>query len=217
MKIRKTDIIKWELHCKKIQDLTSVNVFESESEKAERIERAKTDFLFFTEYYFPHYRISPSANFHALAAKEVAENKKLRAVFEWARGHAKSTHFNILIPLWLKIKGELKVMILVGKSEDNAKLLLSDVQAELEFNERFKNDYGEQLTIGNWEGGRFVTKDEVAFFSLGRGQSPRGLRYKQNRPTYIVLDDIDSEDIIENESRVNKLVEWCLSALFPAM
>ena len=44
----------------------------------------------------------------------------MRAVFKWPRGHAKSVHLDVGIPLWLKFKGELHVMVLAGKSEDNA-------------------------------------------------------------------------------------------------
>jgi hypothetical protein len=216
MRINKKDQLKWEQHCLLIQNMTSVNVFEKIEDKEARIEKAKNNYEFFVEYYFPHYARSKCANFQIEAAELVAKNKKLRAVFEWHRGAAKSTHFNILIPLWLKIKGELKVMLLIGKSQESAAILLEDCKAELQFNERYKNDFGEQIGNGTWEIGRFVTKDEIAFFSLGRGQSPRGLRYRQNRPNYITMDDIDSEDIIENISRVNKLVEWVLSALLPA-
>ena len=134
MKVSKQSLQRWQAHCTKVQQLTVLNGFESEAEKAERIERAKLDYEFFVSYYFPHYAKSKCGKFQIEAANEVARNKKLRALFEWARGHAKSTHFDLMIPLWLKIKNELNVMILVGKSEDNAKTLLGDLQAELQFN-----------------------------------------------------------------------------------
>lgn len=137
----------------------------------------------------------------------------------WARGHAKSTHSNILIPLWLKIQKDksFRVMVLVGKSQDNAVTLISDLQAELEHNQRYINDYGPQLKYGNWEEGRFVTKDERAFYALGRGQSPRGLRYRQYRPDYIVVDDLDDDELCRNPARVEKMYDWLLEALFGAM
>ena len=39
-------------------------------------------------------------------AKYILEHPKARAVFEWARGHAKSTHMGVFVPLWLKIQKE---------------------------------------------------------------------------------------------------------------
>ena len=67
----------------------------------------------------------------------------MRAVYKWARGHAKSTHMDVMIPMWLHCQKEreLNVMVIVGKSEDNAKTLLGDIQAELQFNQRYIYNY----------------------------------------------------------------------------
>jgi predicted phage terminase large subunit-like protein len=118
--------------------------------------------------------------------------------------------------MWLKCKKvrEIKLMVLVGKSEDNANTLLGDIQAELQFNKRYIHDFGKQYNAGNWQEGQFVTMDGCAFFALGRGQSPRGLRYRNNRPDYIVIDDLDDDELCQNESRVRKLTEWVKEALF---
>lgn len=217
MKVSKDSLKRWQAHCTKVQQLTVLNGFESAEVKAERIAKAKSDYQFFVEYYFPHYAKNKCGNFQIEAANEVARNKKMRALFEWARGHAKSTHFDLMIPLWLKIKNEVNVMILVGKSEDNAKTLLGDLQAELQFNQRYIHDFGEQINLGSWEDGKFITKDNKAFFALGRGQSHRGLRYRQSRPDYIVVDDLDDDELVQNENRVTKMLDWILEALFNTM
>ena len=217
MKVSKQAIQRWKEHCGKVQEATVLQGLESEADKQARIAKAKKDYGYFVEYYFPQYAKSKCGKFQIDAAKEVAKNKKLRGLFEWARGHAKSTHFDLMIPLWLKIKGELNVMILVGKSEDNAKTLLGDLQAELQYNQRYINDFGEQTSLGSWEDGKFITKDGKAFFALGRGQSPRGLRYRDHRPDYIVVDDLDDDELVQNEHRVNKMLDWILEALFNTM
>ncbi|HRA60473.1 MAG TPA: phage terminase large subunit [Bacteroidia bacterium] len=217
MKVSKENIKRWQGVCAKVQQQTVLNGFESEAEKAERIEKAKNDYSFFVEYYFPHYAKNKCGQFQIDAANEVARNIKVRALFEWARGHAKSTHFDLMIPLWLKIRNELNVMILVGKSEDNAKTLLGDLQAELQFNQRYIHDFGEQINLGSWEDGKFITKDSKAFFALGRGQSPRGLRYREHRPDYIVVDDLDDDELVQNENRVSKMLDWILEAVFNTM
>ena len=217
MKVSRDSMKRWQMHCTKVQQLTVLNGFENVSEKSERVAKAKSDYQYFVEYYFPHYAKNKCGKFQIDAANEVAQNKKLRGLYEWARGHAKSTHFDLMIPLWLKAKDELNVMILVGKSEDNAKTLLGDLQAELQFNQRYIHDFGEQMNLGSWEDGRFITKDSKAFFALGRGQSPRGLRYRQSRPDYIVVDDLDDDELVTNESRVSKMLDWILEALFNTM
>lgn len=199
-----------------VLEYTSETVFETPVEQQKRIKRLLNNYAEFAEFYFPHYAKSKCGAFHIKAANFIKKNKRARLNLEWARAHAKSTHADIIIPIWLKCQKELKVMVLVGKSEDAAQVLLSDLQAELMANQRIIRDFGEQLKFGSWEKGRFVTQDDCAFFALGRGQSPRGLRYRQFRPDYIVLDDVDDDEIVRNPKRVNQVYDWALKAVLGA-
>lgn len=209
---------RFQERCKLISETTRfAPKDETFEQKQNRIQHLLSDYQRFINYYFPHWCTVPSASFHIKAASIIQKHKQLIAVFEWARGHAKSTHFDLLIPLWLKAQKDLKVMVLVGKSEKNAITLLSDIQAELENNHLYIHDFGEQMLYGNWEEGRFATTDGCGFFALGRGQSPRGLRYHQYRPDYIVLDDVDDDELCRNPDRVAKLYDWVTKALFFSM
>ena len=105
-------------------------------------------------------------------------------------------------------------MVLVGKSEDSADGLLGDLQAELQYNQYIIRDFGEQYNSGMWQEGEFVTKDQCAFFSRGRGQSPRGLRFREMRPDYIVVDDLDDDEMCRSEARVREMTNWIKEALF---
>lgn len=201
----------------RIQESNNVNIHETPEQKNERIEKAKQDYGFCVKYYFPHYADCECAQFHIDAANQIRKNRFIEAVEEWARAHAKSTHFDIMIPFWLWLNNDLNVMLLVGKSESDAKTLLSDLQAEFEANPQIIADFGEQISIGDWQDGNFVTKNGKAFFSLGRGQSPRGVRYRQHRPDYIVCDDIDDDVMVKNPKRVKETVNWILEALFNTM
>ena len=215
---------QWKQHCSEIQSITTAgNASESKTEQLRRIQRARKDYAYFVEYYFPHYctdkdtgKLIPSAKFHIKAANEILNNKTLKAVYMWARGHAKSTHIDIFIPMWLKCqeKRQINTMVLVGKSEANAIQLLGDLQAELQFNKRYIRDFGEQYSTGQWTDGEFITTDGCSFNALGRGQSPRGLRERENRPDYIVIDDLDDDELVENDSRVRKVTDWVRTALF---
>lgn len=192
---------------------------ESEQDKGRRIERARQDYVFFVETYFPHMATKKCGKFHIAAANYLLAHDDTRALFEWARGHAKSTHLSLLIPLWLKIQRprKLSVMVLVSKSEDMAVRLLSDLQAELQYNMAFIKDFGNQVKTGSWTEGEFRTSDGCLFVALGRGQSPRGLKDRGNRPDYIVFDDIDDDELIRNPRRVGEALEWLLTALAGTM
>ena len=125
----------------------------------------------------------------------------------------------VFIPLWLKIQPErqFNTMVLVGKSEDSATRLLADLQQELSYNDLYIHDFGKQIKEGNWAEGEFTTTDNCYFTALGRGQSPRGIKNRGRRPDYIIIDDIDDDEMVLNEKRVRKATEWVLSALFGAM
>lgn len=220
---QKEALARWRQICNTIQSMSTVNAAESKAAQLKRVEHVRKDYAAFVEYYFPHYctdkdsgLIIPSAKFHIKASKDIIDNRTIKAVYQWARGHAKSTHMDVFIPMWLKCQKQrlINTMVLVGKSEDNAIRLLGDLQAELQFNKRYINDFGRQYNSGQWIDGEFVTADGCSFTALGRGQSPRGLRERENRPDYIVIDDLDDDELCENESRVRKLTDWVKEALF---
>ena len=223
----KAEIIKaqerWKQHCETVQAATAVNINETQAQRLARIRHLRTDYAAFVDYYFPHWTINPEtgkatpcAPFHVSAANKILKDRNLKAAFQWHRGAAKSTNMDVFVPMWLMAQEyrEINVMVLVGKSEDNAKTLLGDIQAELQYNQRYIHDFGEQYNVGTWEEGEFVTRSEVAFFARGRGQSPRGLRYRSHRPDYVVIDDLDDDELVESPARVTKLFDWVRSALF---
>ena len=223
----KAEIIKaqerWKQHCETVQAATAVNINETQAQRLARIRHLRTDYAAFVDYYFPHWTVNPEtgkatpcAPFHVSAANKILKDRNLKAAFQWHRGAAKSTNMDVFVPMWLMAQEhrEINVMVLVGKSEDNAKTLLGDIQAELQYNQRYIHDFGEQYNVGTWEDGEFVTRSEVAFFARGRGQSPRGLRYRSHRPDYVVIDDLDDDELVESPARVTKLFDWVRSALF---
>ena len=213
--ITKEALERWQAHVEFVQSVTttSANVFanETKAEQLKRKSRAVKDYNFFVQTYFPHYctdkatgQLTPCASFHIKAAKFILDNPQLMAIFMWPRGHAKSTHMGVFIPMWLKIQPTvtLRCLALAGKSEDSAIRLLSDLQAELQYNQLYEHDFGRQYKAGSWAVGEFTTMDGTSFHAIGRGQSPRGLRDRQNRPDYIICDDLDDDELSRNPARV---------------
>ena len=225
--------LEWQEHCRQIQSITDTKNLtrETGTQKEQRIRRLQKDYAAFCEYYFPHFlqlrdkvtgeviRIVHNAPFHNATALKVKNTPNLKAVFKWPRGHAKSTHMDIFTPLWLifQPKRLIDFMVVVGKSEDSANRLLGDIQAELQYNKRIIADYGKQMSMGDWTEGEFTTQDGVHFLACGRGQSPRGLRKRESRPDYIVIDDLDDDELCRNPRRVREMTDWVKEALFGAL
>lgn len=224
-KLSKEKWKQWEERKKLILSVDFRLADTSEAKEA-RVARARKDYQYFVETYFPHLctdkdirQVTRCGKFQIDAARYLKAHRHTRAVFEWARGHAKSTHISLMIPIWLMIQEvrTINVMLLISKSEESADRLLSDLQCELEFNTLLKADFNIRVDEGSWSTGEFKTADGMFFMAIGRGQSPRGIKNRGQRPDYIVIDDIDDDEMVRNPSRVSQAFDWCLSALLGAM
>lgn len=180
--------------------------------------RSIKDYDYFCRTYFSHLCSSPSAPFHIKAANDILKNPRFRGIFEWARGLAKSTHISLIIPLWLMLAHNEKLcLIITSKSEEMADRLLAEIQGELTTNELLRQDYPELVQIATCSEGVLTTTAGTLLYSCGRGQSPRGVKLKGLRPNYIVIDDIDDDELCRNDKRVRDVYRWCNEALFGTM
>jgi hypothetical protein len=194
-----------------------VNASESKTEKTDRIARLKKDPKAFVEYYFPHYATVESAPFHIAFAKAVLKDPTGKHFAEWGRALAKSVWCDVILPFYLWANGECNYVVLIGNNLDKARTLLEDLQAELEANPRIIADYGEQKLDGQWEAGNFRTRGGLIGKSLGMGQSVRGLRVQAQRPDIVILDDVETKDLVKNPKRQDEIVRWVERDLLPTM
>lgn len=222
LKISKEERDSWELYCQELQRLEpAFHSFETAEEKQVRIERLLSvgHYDEFTQEYFSLVtRGTENADFHNEIADDILLDDKFRGCLKIARGHAKTSHNGLVNLLRLVALKKVKFAVIVGKTEKAAIKTLGKIKAHLEFNKRFIADFGEQKTLGDWSEGEFTTADGVTFLAVGRGQSPRGLNNDASfRPDYILLDDIDDDEICRNESRMTDLIEWIYDALINCM
>lgn len=203
--------------CELIAESTALNELDDPEEQKKGIASAKADYANMVARYFPHYAKSETPEFHKRIARKLRRNPKWKGWMKWARGHAKSVVANVTIPFWLWMNDDVNFMLIIGQNEDKAKILLSDLQAEFESNQRIINDFGDQVSFGNWESGFFRTKNGFIAKSLGMGQEPRGLRVGSKRPDYISCDDWETKETQKNPKRQKELANWLLASVIPAM
>lgn len=193
----------YELHCRRVIKATTkahTNVLKP------KLEKTYSDWF---EFYLPHYAQSKCSWYQKKMAKLLINNKIIYLILRVFRGGAKSVHANIGIPLYLYlVKEDLGFMLLIGENETKAKKLIGDIQAELKHNKRLEQDYGSRFRHGDWADGEFTTIDDVHFFALGIGQSPRGIRDLEKRPDYISVDDVDTKKRSKNPKLVKELFEY---------
>lgn len=202
-------IERYDSHCTRLQKKTALKSQESVKEKNARITTLEKEYTDWFEYYFHTYAKVKCAPFHKKLGNLIIKNPTASVLAEIYRSGAKSVHINLGIPLYLYlVKKELFFMLLVGQTDLKAKKLLSDIQANLEYNQRIIADYGKRFKTGNWATGDFTTSDGAKFFSLGYGQNPRGIRELAERPDYISVDDLDTKQRVKNDLLSREAVEW---------
>jgi predicted phage terminase large subunit-like protein len=198
----------YEEHCRSIEQITHVNANETPAERRKTRLELEKDYVSWFQAIFPKYAEVPSAWFHKKLAKIIIKKDVVNVLAEIYRSGAKSVHLDLGIPMYLYVTGKLHFMLLVGQTENKAKKLISDIQAQLSHNRKFIHYYGKKFKFGDWSNGDFTTTDGVKFMAIGAGQSPRGLREANQRPDYIIIDDIDTAKRCQNDDLSGKLLEW---------
>lgn len=207
-----------------IRASSKANPYETKEEQRAAIQRAKSDYGYMITRYFPHYATSETADFQLKFANKVKKDRLIKAFAQWGRGLAKSVHCDVTLPFHLWINDEAHYVVLIGQTYDKAKQLLGDLQAEFEANPQIIADFGEQKLEGSWEDGKFQTKGcrewNLRPFmgrALGMGQEVRGLRIGSQRPDLIIVDDVETRELIKNPKRQDEYVNWIETALIPTM
>lgn len=215
--ITKEDYKNWRLWCDTVQRSNSVKITETKAEQDKRKSKAKKDFNYFVQTYLSVYADCDCAYFHIEFANAVLADPNIFAAAEWPREHAKTVIICLAIPLWLKINGELDGMMLMSRTYEMAANALGDIQAQLQYNQLFIHDWGEQYSMGDWTDGDFTDREGIRYLALGRGQAPQGARKNEKRPNYGVCSDLDDYEIVNNEKRVDQVVNVILGALMNAL
>lgn len=201
-------IKEYEQHCVRIKKATTIDINEKPADKLKRIKRLEKDYIAWFEYYFPNYAKSPCAPYHVELADLIIKNKIVNVLGEIYRSGAKSVHLGMGIPLFLYFAKDLFYMLLIGQTDPKAKKLIGKIQAQLKSNTRLINDYGKRFNYGDWTNGDFTTTDGVKFKAMSIGQSPRGESEEENRPDYILADDVDTRKRVNNEKLSREAYEW---------
>ena len=207
---------RWEKSHKSFQEGVFTSGDETAAQKAKRINKLETNPEEWFKYYFPKYTKNEPAKFHIDATGRLVANKNWYEVRAWSRGFAKSTR-TMMEVLYLALTGQVKNVLLVSYSYENAELLLTPVRVNLESNARIIADYGEQVKPGDWTSGRFVNNKGVSFTAIGAGQSPRGTRNEEIRPDFIWIDDLDTDEEARNPKRIKDKWAWVEEALIPTV
>ncbi len=181
-----------------------------------RRELSRKSILDFAKFYFLHYMTSQSCSFHEEitdALMNMAESKNGRLAVAAPRGHAKSTVVSFFYVMWSICYEKEKFILILSATAKQAQTLLADVTKALETNSKLLDDFSDVFVEkdgvkSKWTQDEIITKNGIKITALGSGQDLRGLKKYQDRPTLIILDDVDSAKNTYNASVREKILNW---------
>lgn len=160
----------------------------------------------------------PIPDFHR-SMWEVYCRPDTRVLFAAPRSHAKSTGITHTCALAELCFGTSDYILLVSDTEGQASLFLQDIAREFNDNELLRQDFG-------FKGWQVESKTELegefthGYFRIeakGAEQRIRGRKWRNKRPNLILIDDLESDEAVENQERRAKLRRWFYNALLPAL
>jgi len=98
---------------------------------------------------------------------------------------------------------------ILSYSGSKAEEIAGDIKAELEDNDLIKAVYGDLKGQRNWGVRRFKTADGFEVSCSGRGAQVRGFR-----PDLLICDDLDDDEEVESDERMEKAFRWWDSAVY---
>ncbi len=189
------------------------------NDSAVRREVTKESHKYFIPIYLHEYIKYQSASFH----NEMIEftertDEKFFAIVSF-RGSAKSTIFSLSYPIWAILgKQQKKFVLLISRTQVQAKQLLHNIKVELERNELLKQDLGPfEEPQDEWRASSIVIpKYDARIMVLSADQSMRGLRHKSHRPDLIICDDIEDISSTKTQDNRDKTFNWFTGEIIPA-
>lgn len=203
----------WDKYRRDLERSTVVDMGETQEAKLKRMATLEADDEAWFKYYFPNYYSSEPANFHKRSTKRVMNNPEWYEVRAWSRELAKSAR-TMMEVIKLALTKKKRSVLLISASSDGATKLLKPFKINFESNQRIINDYGTQVSYGDWAESAFITKIGCSFASVGAGQSPRGTRNEEVRPDVVLMDDFDTDVDCRNPDIVDQKWEWFEQAVY---
>lgn len=172
----------------------------------------------FFHIYFGQYVKYQTADLHRDIFAITEDEEIEQAVIVSFRGSAKSTICATSYPIWAILgKPKKKYILLISRTKEQSRLILSNIKEELENNELLINDFGNLfMDSGEWRSESIVIPDfKARITSLSVGASIRGTRHRENRPDLIICDDIEDIDSVKTQESRDQTFRWFTQTIVP--
>lgn len=169
--------------------------------------------------YVPHFFFRKGCQFHediSNVLHSMTGTRGQKVLILAPRGNAKSTICSMVAPLKSVCEGTEKYILILADTTEQAQGYLKTIADELDYNEAIRSKYPLACKHGDvWNKDRIETGNGVCVEVLGKGKSVRGRKYRQYRPTLIILDDPQNDDDVLSPTTRQKDIDWFDKALIP--
>jgi len=180
-------------------------------------------FSFFRHCYFSHQH--PDAEFHQTLCNCLSElqvRRGAKVVITAPRESGKSTIVGLEYAVHCICYKLEPYIVLMSHTSDQASDNLSHIKAELMSNERLMRDFPDVCEIGTkpgpprWRQHEIITRNGVKVTALGSDQQIRGRRHRYERPSLIILDDIEADEGTQSPAASDQLFERLMRSVINA-
>ena len=174
--------------------------------------RGSKDLEFFSSTFFPHYCSLAFNEFHKDDFQSIKFGERsIRRARGAPRGYAKSTLKTLVKPIHDLCYGLEKFIVIFSNTDTQSVTKLKDIRNELLTNERLIRTFGIKFprkTIAETAFEVSSLAGAMRFEAYGSGAEVRGIRFGENRPTKIILDDVEHSEEVYNEALRDKQFSW---------
>jgi len=175
--------------------------------------------LWFALLYLPRHFTDSIAPFHLEMFHLLQQNKHNFVAVMAFRESGKSTILNLVNALWSILgKPGKKFVVVISKTQEQAKNHFLNIRAELEKNELLREDFGpftendndlKQLSLE-------LEYHEAKIIAMTREQSIRGLKFGIHRPDLIIGDDLEDTSSVSEQKESEDFYARFESEIIPA-
>lgn len=174
-------------------------------------------FEFFRRFYFQSYHKHPDSAFHKEMTgflTDISVRRGQKFAIAAPRSSAKSTLITLEYVLYSICYRLDPFIVIFSSTTEQAERYLSDIKRELESNPRLIEDFPDICEIGRkpgpprWCKSEIETRNKVKVLTQSPGRQARGMRYREVRPSLIILDDVETDEKIQSVEQYDKITDW---------
>ncbi len=184
-----------------------------------RVKTAEKDIVYFAETYLKHLLRYSTPDFHREIYGLITGEKRLGIAAP--RSFAKSTIVQIIYGMWLLLTRQGSDILTISASGTLAEEWVRKIKMELETNELIRNDFSwirwGAETSNKWTESHITLHNlDDSIFSQMRARG-RGCQIRGFRPTNVLADDLEDDELVKSDEQRKKLEGWFLAALINSL